>query len=84
MSFQVVAHDPKAGFITADFTTPRAGARLTTRLAKRTGTATLYERGPGHLPIKLMTCTLRRPYEGRKYAKCTLTAAGETYLRGKR
>jgi hypothetical protein len=34
--------------------------------------------------VKLMTCTRRRPYEGRKYARCILTTAGETYLRGKR
>ena len=84
MSFQVIAHDPKTGFIVKDFTSPRAGARAATQLAKRTGEATLLEKAPGHRPVKLMTCALRRPYEGRKYAKCTLTVAGETYLRGKR
>lgn len=84
MSFQVIAHDPRAGSIVKDFATPRAGARVATQLAKRTGEATLVEKEAGHRPVTLMTCTRRRPYAGRKYARCILTTAGETYLRGKR
>lgn len=85
MSFQVIAYSPKVGFIVNDYATPRAGARRATQLAKQTGgDVTLLEKEPGHRPVKLMVCTMRRPDEGRKYARCTLTTAGETYLRGKR
>lgn len=85
MSFQVIAYSPKVGFIVNDYASPRAGARRATQLAKQTGgDATLLEKEPGHRAVPLMTCTMRRPDEGRKYARCVLTAAGETYLRGKR
>lgn len=84
MRFQVIAYSPQVGFIVNDYTTPRAGARRATQLAKQTGNGvTLLEKVPGHRTVPLMTCTAQ-PGEGRKHARCTLTAAGKTYLRGKR
>lgn len=44
-------------------------------LAKRTGKVTLIEKEAGHRPVKLMTCTRRRPYEGHKYARCAGSAS---------
>ena len=80
MSFEVIGHD-KNGFVVKRFDSARLGARAAATIARKTrAQTTLIDQ---RSRAKLMVCEFRVPHEGRNFAKCKLTPAGEKLLRDK-